>query len=86
VSAFLAGECHPSRMTQRDQLIRLVQLIKDGDYSSDEEVDNLVAEFEAAVPYPGASSLIFWPSDEFDREPTAAQVVDLALSYRPIDL
>jgi hypothetical protein len=58
----------------------------DGDYASDEEIDGLVAEFEAAVAYPDASSLIFWPSDEFDHEPTAAQVVDKALTYRPIEL
>lgn len=58
----------------------------DGDYAGDQEIDSLVAEFEAAVPYPGASSLIFWPSDEFNHEPTAAQVVDKALSYRPIEL
>ena len=58
----------------------------DGDYSSEEEVDSLVAESEAAVLYPGASSLVFWPSDEFDHEPTAEQVVDRALSYRPIEL
>lgn len=73
-------------MTGRERLIGLVQRIMDGDYSDGEEVDCLVAEFAAAVLHPDASSLIFWPSDGFDREPTAAQVVDRALSYRPIEL
>jgi hypothetical protein len=73
-------------MTERERLIRLVQRIMDGDYSADEEVDSLVAEFEAAVLHPGASSLIFWPTDEFDHDPSAAEVVDRALSYRPIEL
>lgn len=57
-----------------------------GDYSTDHEVQSLVAEFEARRSGPGASGLIFWPSDEFDHEPAAAQVVDGALSCWPIDL
>lgn len=57
-----------------------------GDYAADEEVERLVADFEAGVLYPGAPSLIFYWQDEFDREPTAAEVVDRALSYRPIEL
>ena len=73
-------------MTERERLIGIVQRIMGGDYSSDDEVRSLVAEFEAAVPAPGASGLIFWASDEFDDEPTVAQVVDRALSYWPIEL
>ena len=73
-------------MSERERLIGIVERIMEGDYSSDDEVQSLVAEFEAAVPAPGASSLIFWTSDEFADEPTAAQVVDRTLSYRPIEL
>jgi hypothetical protein len=73
-------------MPERERLIGIVHRIMDGDHSSDDEVQSLVAEFEAAVAAPGASSLIFWTSDEFDDEPTAAQVVDRALRYRPIEL
>lgn len=58
----------------------------DGDYSSDEEVDSLVAEFQRGVLDPAATELIFWSTDHFDHEPTAAEVVDRALSYRPIEL
>lgn len=74
------------RMADRERLIGLVQRIMDGDYSSEEEVHKLVSEFEAAVLHPGASDLIFWPSDEFDHDPTAVEVVDRALSYRAIEL
>ena len=58
----------------------------DGDYSNDEESDRLVAEFEAGVLDPHATDLIFWSNKHFDHEPTAAEIVDRALSYRPIEL
>jgi hypothetical protein len=58
----------------------------DGHYTSDEEVESLVAEFQSGVPHPVASDLIFHTNKNFDHEPTAAEVVDRALSYRPIGL
>jgi len=67
-------------------LIAIVQRLMDGDYSSDEEVDRLIAEFEADVLDPNAGDLIFWSNKHFDHEPTAAEIVDRALSYRPIEL
>lgn len=73
-------------LSERERLIGIVQRIMDGAYSSDEEADSLVAEFGAADPHPRASDLIFWPSDEFNHEPTAAEVVDRALTYRSIGL
>ena len=57
-----------------------------GDYASADEVERLVAEFQAGVLRPGASDLIFYWQDEFDREPTPAEVVERALAYRPIEL
>jgi hypothetical protein len=67
-------------------LFAIVQRLTDGDYSSDEEVDRLVAEFEAGVLDPSAADLIFWSNKHFDHEPAAAEIVDRALSYRPIEL
>lgn len=58
----------------------------DGDYSSGEEADSLVDAFQRSVLDPAAIGLIFWSSDYFDHEPTAAEIVDRALSYRPIEL
>lgn len=73
-------------MTGRAALVTLVQRIMDGECASDNEVASLVAQFQAAVPHPNARGLIFWPADDFDHEPTAAEVVDKGLSYRPIEL
>ena len=73
-------------MSERDRLTGIVQRIMDGDYGTEDDVERLVAEFQAGVLRPGASDLIFYWQDEFDHEPTAAEVVDRALAYRPIEL
>ncbi len=54
---------------------------------TESEQDAALREFEARVPHPPVSSLIFWPNHEgFDRELTPDEVVDLALAYRQIEL
>lgn len=73
-------------MADRERLIELVQRIMDGDYASEQESDMLIAQFQAAVIHPRASDLIFHPSEGLDHQPTAAEVVDRALSHRPIEL
>lgn len=73
-------------MTDRAKLVAIVERVMLGDYANDAEVQELVRQFEAAVPHPRAAGLIFWPSDEFDHEPTAVEIVDRALSYEPIEL
>lgn len=73
-------------MSERERLIEIVQRLMDGDYSSDAEVESLVAEFDAGVLDPNATDLIFSSSKDFDHEPTAAEIVDRALTYRPIEL
>ncbi|MEV6969846.1 hypothetical protein AB0M47_32495 [Hamadaea sp. NPDC051192] len=40
---------------------------------------------ESNVPHPRASALIFWPPNG-DQDTTAEQIVDTALSYRPVGL
>lgn len=74
------------RVSDRATLIELVRRIVSGNYASEAEVDRLVGAFEAAVPHPRAAGLIFFWDDEFDEEPTPEQIVDRALSYRPIEL
>ncbi len=69
----------------REHLVRLVGRIMAGDYADDAELISLVDECEKAVLRPNAASLIFWSGDEFDHEPTAGEVVDRALAYRPIE-
>ena len=73
-------------MSERDRLTGIVQRIMDGDYGTEDDVERLVAEFQAGVLRPGASDLIFYWQDEFDHEPTAAEVVERALAYCPIEL
>lgn len=75
----------------RDELIHLVERIMRAEGETEEEADRLVDLFEASVPRPGASDLIFWPEqalgDDYPgRELGAAEVVDVALSYSPIAL
>ena len=86
MSAVLGICCHSGGVSERQRLIAIVQRILDGDYSSDEEVESLVAALQGGVLDPAATDLIFWPSKCFDHEPTAAEIVDRARSYRPIEL
>ncbi len=67
----------------RIELIDLVQKIMNGDYASDEEVGELVSTFEVNTPHPAGSDLIFYPEVELE---SAEEIVDLALSYKPIQL
>ena len=73
-------------MSERERLTGLVQRIMNGDYATDDDVERLIAEFQAGVLRPGATDLIFYWQDEFDHEATAAEVVERALAYRPIEL
>jgi hypothetical protein len=70
----------------RARLVELVEKLSEGAYPTEAEEDSALAEFEAAVPHPRASGLIFYPDDEFDHEPTADEIVERALSYRAIEL
>lgn len=68
-------------------LIALVKRLMGGDFASEEEADRLLAEFEAGVPHPRASDLIYHPNSEgFLDEPSAAEIVDRAFQYRAIEL
>ena len=67
----------------RDSLIELITRLRNpqpGD--SDEQIGEWVAEIEASVPDPRVSAYIFWDRDGL----TPEQIVDRALSYRPIEL
>ena len=70
----------------REELIDLVERIMNAEGDTQAEADRLVARFEDAVVHPEASGLIFWPDEHFGGEPTAEEVVDRALEYRPIEL
>jgi hypothetical protein len=70
----------------RSELVRLVTYLMAGD-GTDEEQDAALRAVESQVLHPRVSDLIFWPGHEgFDRELTPAEVVEIALAYRPIPL
>lgn len=73
-------------MTDRDELIRLVQRLMAGEFDSEAETDQAVAVFSSSVPHPRAAGLIYYWEDEFDHAPSAEEVVDRALSYQAFEL
>jgi len=71
-------------VSSRDDLIALVQKIQNAGKASEATVDAWVTQFKQSVPHPYASDLIFWPDQEgLPENPTAEQIVDAALNYKP---
>lgn len=70
----------------RDELIALVARIMRVETNDEAEEDRLVELFASSVIHPAAIELIFWHNKHFDAEPTPEQVVDKALSYKPLQL
>jgi hypothetical protein len=73
----------------REELIRLGNQIIAAD-GSEEDLDELIARFDANVPYPSGSSLFFWPENHSARtdaiaeyNPAVEDVVDKCLAYKP---
>ena len=67
---------------KKEELIKLVERLQTADYSSEKEGSELMQQLEKNVLHPGVSELIFWNSPEL----TAEEIVELALSYKPIPL
>ena len=73
---------------ERDQLIVLVERIKGAD-GTEEEIGQWLNQVDRSVPAPTGyvSDLIFWPNDHgYSQEPSSTEIVDGALSYKPICL
>jgi hypothetical protein len=75
--------------------LELIQLGKKivGCLGSEEEVDQMINTFNDNVPYPNGANLFFYPENYNARrdniseyKPTVEEVVDKALSYKPIQL
>ncbi len=71
---------------ERRELLELVTRLLTGQFSSEDEVDRMVATFAARVPHPNPIGLIYYWEEEFDAEPTAEEIVDRAFAYRPTEL
>ncbi|MER8012297.1 bacteriocin immunity protein [Streptomyces sp. NPDC094149] len=65
----------------REELIDMVQQLIDA-HLPEEEEDRLVAELKSSVLHPRVTDLIYYNTPKL----TAEEVVDKALSYRPIEL
>ncbi|OEJ23062.1 e9imm peptide [Streptomyces agglomeratus] len=70
---------------RRAEAVALVQRIMEGDYASEDEVNDWLDRLDRALSCPSGhvSGLIFWPPE---RELSAEEVVDQALAYGPIAL
>lgn len=66
----------------RDELVKLVQEIRNGHGKTEEEDDALLDRLECAVDHPGASDVIFW--DKRFEDATDEEIVDELLNYKPI--
>lgn len=73
---------------ERDQLILLVERIRRAEGTEDEE-DQWLELINQSVPAPTGyvSDLIFWPNDHgYTGELSSQEIIDRALSYKPICL
>lgn len=70
-------------MNQSEAIAR-VQSIMTGDYASEAEADAWVDMLKRSLGCPRIADLIFYPED--DGLPTAEDVVERALAYRPTAL
>ena len=75
----------------RAELVELVERIMRAETAGESGEDRLLQRFEDSVAHPAASDLIFHPDRHFGEEyrsraPTAEQVVDAALAYKPVQL
>lgn len=67
---------------KKEELIKIVERLQTADFSSDKEGRELMNLLERNVIHPEVSNLIFWN----DTELTAEEIVEKALSYKPIPL
>ncbi len=71
----------------RQELVKLVEKIMRAEDAPAEGPYPLLDLFESNVPHPRASGLVYWPETEgLSAEPTATEVVEAALSYKPVQL
>ena len=72
-----------NKKMNREELIAIAKKIINLETASEEEEDDLIEIFTDNVPDPNASDLFF--SKEYDGL-TAEEIVDKAVSYKPIQL
>ncbi|MDQ1913741.1 bacteriocin immunity protein [Paenibacillus sp. GD4] len=65
----------------KEEMIDLVRKIMNSE-GSEAEIDIMIDLLKKSVPHPEVSNLIFWNEEEL----TPEQVVEQAISYKPIQL
>lgn len=65
----------------RGEMVDLVGRLMRGE-GSDEEANEWINEIHRSVPHPDVSGMIFYPEEEL----TSEEIIDRAISYRPIEL
>lgn len=71
-----------SRGMDREETLSLVRRLMDADFTDEGEADEVLAKLERGLACPYISDYIYWDS----AEPTAEQIVDRALAYKPFAL
>lgn len=69
-----------SKLT-KEELVQVVRKIAESE-STEAEIDQWIDVLEQNVPHPEVSDLIFYPEEEMTHE----EIVEKALSYKPIQL
>lgn len=72
----------PDAVGDREDLIRLVRRIQDGEATSEEQEEAWLAEFATRVPHPRAIDLVLFGEVELGEDASAERVVEVALGYR----
>ena len=67
---------------EKAELIKIVERLQNSDYASEKEGNELMQLLESNVLHPTVSDLIFWN----DIELSAEEIIEKALSYKPIPL
>ena len=75
---FLLGEEKDQKLS-REELIEVTRKLMNVNFRNEVESARLVGLFNANVPHPDGTDLIFWPKVEFD---TPEALVDYALAYK----
>jgi hypothetical protein len=75
---FLLGEEKYQKLS-RAELVEVTRKLMNADTRNEVDTARMLSVFEANVPHPDGTDLIFWPKIEFD---TPEALVDYALSYK----
>lgn len=79
VDFLLGRERKRKRKLSRDELVEVTRTLMNADTRNEVHSARLDGLFEANVPHPDGTDLIYWPKIEFD---TPEALVDYALSYK----